>query len=171
MKLICQLFRKLQNSTKIHGICVKLANATPPVDASSSSASESAALSQNENRSDDDHFGAGTFIVVVICFYSLSIVFLTLFNIRFKIVFSRSYGICCCRESSRDQHYESQKEETKTTIHMLFRDSSRLLPAVALTNSYLLTAAFSDKMSNAQANETKSATTMSAIKLDNALES
>ena len=189
MKLVCELYRKIHNSTKIYGICsrqysqITTATTTTTKRVASNeflnelnkthlfdphkiflgSSSHVTSLKNNEStNSNDDWYGAGMFIVVVICFYSLSIVFLTLFNIRFKLVFGRSYGICCCRESTEDHHYESQKEETKNTIHMIFRDSSKLLPALAITNSYILTAAFNEKLNTIQKNqqdETKSLAT------------
>ena len=184
MKLVCELFRKIHNSTKLYGICSRqstnittTATATHTIINANSALNEenrnhfsnqhqnlfltsNQALSLSKSHSDDvkngeDYYGAGMFIVVVICFYSLSIVFLTLFNIRFRLVFGRSYGICCCRESTEDHHYESQKEETKNTIHMIFRDSSKLLPVLAITNSYILSAAFSEKLNAIQQPEQK----------------
>jgi hypothetical protein len=181
MKLVCELYRKIHNSTKIYGICSRqysqITTVTTTKRLTSNNflneqnkthlfdthklflglSSHATSLKNNENTNvtngNEDWYGAGMFIVVVICFYSLSIVFLTLFNIRFKLVFGRSYGICCCRESTEDHHYESQKEETKNTIHMIFRDSSKLLPALAITNSYILTAAFNEKLNAIQKNQ------------------
>jgi hypothetical protein len=164
MKFVCELFRKIQNSTKIYGICSR--QSINPSNTNSSNNNMTNLDNQNKlnfsnhlftpsfspslssSKSEEDYYGAGMFIVVVICFYSLSIVFLTLFNIRFKLVFGRSfYGMCCCRESTGDHHYESQKEETKNTIHMIFQNSSKLLPAIAVANSYILTAALNEKLS------------------------
>ena len=182
MKLVCELYRKIHNSTKIYGICSRqsslITTTTPTTRRVASNdflneqnkthlfdthksflglSSHATSLKNNENKNvtngNEDWYGAAMFIVVVICFYSLSIVFLTLFNIRFKLVFGRSYGICCCHESTEDHHYESQKEETKNTIHMIFRDSSKLLPALAITNSYILTAAFNEKLNAIQKNQ------------------
>lgn len=78
--------------------------------------------------------GAEFYIVIVICFYSLSIVFLLLFNAKFKLTFRN----CCTRqfffssESVKNDLYEMQKEETKTTINMLFQNSNKLLTSVAI---------------------------------------
>ena len=194
MKLVCELFRKMQNSTKIHGICVEqllvainnitLQNLTAPANLTER---QSHSLpthhihnqdvvtnlknvfhtnSHDSQAISDDHFGAGMFIIVVMCFYSMSILFLTLFNIRFKIVFSPGHGICGCRESEIDQNYESQKDETKNTIHMIFNDSSKLLPSVAISNSYILTAAFNEKLAQ-QLGETAKAAIDSQLSTTN----
>lgn len=81
-----------------------------------------------------DDFGAAIFIVVVICFYSLSIVFMVIINVKFRVVFKRNTGGFCCCENKHDL-YDAQKDETKNTIHMIFNDSSRLLTSVVLPAS------------------------------------
>ena len=173
MRLVCELFRKVQNSTKIHGICFAPANRTtrvyPPssllILAQLNQHFPASNTSSTTSAKEADSFGAGLFIVVVICFYSLSIVALVIFNIRFKIVFSRSYGICFCRESKQDKNYESQKEATKNTIHMIFNDSSKLFPALALTNSYLISAALGENLNSIQ-KEDLSSSLISIVKKD-----
>lgn len=158
MKLICQLFGTLsQNATNIPGICheqlIKTAK-KPNLDSQTQSVFQktSTALydkselyhyynhNDNENTAGpppyDDH-GAAVFISVVICFYSLSIVCMFIINIKFKIVMTKTSPYCMCDDSRVDE-YESQKDETKNTIHLIFNDSSKLLSSVALaklTNS------------------------------------
>jgi hypothetical protein len=79
------------------------------------------------------------FIIVVICFYSLSIAFLVLFNVKFKIVLVKKPGESFYRVHTQPNNdlYEMQKEETKTTIEMLFKDTSRVLTSVALSSAEL----------------------------------
>jgi len=178
MKIVCELFRKIPNSTKIYGICSRQSiNPSNAIGSNNMTNLDTQSRlnfsthlftpsSSSLSKSEEDNYGAGMVIVVVICFYSLSIVFLTLFNIRFKLVFGRSfYGICCCRESTGDHHYESQKEETKNTIHMIFQNSSKLLPAIAVANSYVLTATLNEKLSTGtplQKDEQSTPTTISS---------
>lgn len=50
-------------------------------------------------------------------------------NVKFKIAFSKQG---CCYEMSPSTHlYESQQEETKSAINLLFSNSSKLVSSIA----------------------------------------
>ena len=91
-------------------------------------------LNKNKDSMQDDD-GAALYIIVVLCFYSLSILFMVLFNIKLRcFIKSSSAGMLCCDNHDNDL-YESQMDETKHTIHMIFNDSSKLLSSVVLNQS------------------------------------
>lgn len=80
----------------------------------------------------DDH-GAAMFVVVVICFYSLTIGFMLVTHIKCKCVIARkTTGVCCFEIKSSETSYDGQLDETKKTINLLFNDSSKLLTSVVL---------------------------------------
>ena len=91
----------------------------------------------------DEDSDAAMFIIVVVCFYSLSIVFMFILNIKFKIILKSKSGYCCY-ETNNDL-YESQRDETKNTIHMIFSDSSKLLTSVVIP-PYIINAAFNERV-------------------------
>jgi len=68
------------------------------------------------------------YIVVVICFFSLSIVFMVILNVKFKIVFDRQG--CCYEMAPSHDLYDQQQEETKNAINLLFSNSSRLVSSI-----------------------------------------
>jgi hypothetical protein len=154
MQLLCEIFRKIiNNSSQLHGVCYEHL----PMSASLSSSSPKKVytthvpsknggydkagyyhLNRHGNANSKDtasnDYGAAIFIVVVICFYSLSIVFMVIFNIKFKFVFKNRSGFCCCDDAHNDL-YESQKDETKNTINMIFKNSVVIPTSLILSNS------------------------------------
>lgn len=97
--------------------------------------------SNNNNNSNtffyDDH-GAAMFVIVVICFYSLSIGFMLISNIKCRCVIARkTTGWCCLEIKSAEPAYDVQLDETKKTINLIFNDSSKLLTSVVLPPSVI----------------------------------
>lgn len=85
----------------------------------------------------DDH-GAAMFVIVVICFYSLSIGFMLISNIKCRCVIARkTTGWCCLEIKAADTAYDVQLDETKRTINLIFNDSSKLLTSVVLPPSVI----------------------------------
>ena len=164
MKFFCELVRKISsNASQLHGVCYEnyldlqnsnnkkgqqpgSLNLVPKLDKGDlfgKSAKEASLVTAKMNGADYDD-GAAMFTVIVICFYSLSIVFMVILNIKFKIVLRPKFGYCCY-EPNNDL-YESQKDETKNTIHMIFSDSSKLLTSVVIP-PYVINAAFNERLS------------------------
>ena len=151
MKLICELFRKIsQNSSQLHGKCYEnLLDAENKVNSqkfhdlvrnlSSLSVPKQADLAQllptTKAGATEQDSQAAIYIIIVICFYSLSLVFLVFFNIKFKMVFSKKLGLRNCYQSStKHDLYDSQKQETKDTIELLFSHSSKILLTYSAAN-------------------------------------
>ena len=90
-------------------------------------------------RLDYDEPGAALFIVVVILFYSLTIALMIVSNIKCKlVVISMPGGGCSRARACRNQHlYDSQRQETKEAIEMLFAESPRTLTSVALATEVI----------------------------------
>ena len=124
MRLLCELFnRVIQNTTRLTGACIKYTNLT---EVSSNLKNNSRLNLESKHLAEDQE--AAIFIIVVICFYSLSIVFMVIINIKLNVVIDRnSSGGCYCWERTKNDLYETQRDETKNTIHMIFNDSSKLL--------------------------------------------
>lgn len=152
MHMLCELFRKMfNNSTQIYGACYPSVNTTTRKYSSNPQSLpinfrnnfEKYSTTKHSNVSEPsapvDDKGAALFIVIVICFYSLSIVFMVILNIKFKMVINKKSdgGISCCEGGSKHDLYESQKDETKNTIQILFNDSSRLLASVVIPPNIL----------------------------------
>lgn len=75
----------------------------------------------------------------MICFYSLTIGFMLISNIKCRFTLSRkSTGVCCFEIKAQDpSSYDIDPDETKHTIHMIFNDSSKLLTSVVLPPSLI----------------------------------
>ncbi|CAF0791641.1 unnamed protein product [Brachionus calyciflorus] len=134
MKIFCELFhRVINNSNSFNGACFKYVN--------SSSIKISQKIFTNytdsmNQKSAGNDLEAALFVIVVICFYSLSIVFIVIFNVKFDAVIDRdSKGSCYCWETNGNDLYEAQRDETKNTINMIFSDSSKLLTSVAIPSA------------------------------------
>lgn len=118
MKIICEIFQKtIQNlSSPLHGRCfenIKNSNPTAssgkglntllknlnnftsfnienlhkPIQATTDLNNSTTALLESKN-----HENAAMYIIVVLCFYSISLVCLVVFNIKFNVIFRKSFG-------------------------------------------------------------------------------
>lgn len=185
MKILCELFRNMSNNmSRIHGTCYNPAN-TSQITLKDPKKSNQGLLAHNLKTNfeksefyhhnhhnpkqtnanvssaggQSDEQGAAMFIIVVICFYSLSILFLVIFNIKCNLVLNRkSAGRCSCCASKQHDLYESQKDETKTTIHMIFNDSSRLLTSVAIPSNLVNTIEFNNSVFETSRSDSKLST-------------
>jgi hypothetical protein len=149
MQLICELFKNLfENTTRFEGVCYDK-NANPsqivkkPVQIIKQN-QQNAHLDRDDILQIEKYLqtettptetsgyskGAEYYIIVVICFYSLSIVFLLIFNSKFKCVINKNTFHCIDNDTENDL-YELQKEETKTTIELLFQNSTKLFTSIA----------------------------------------
>lgn len=167
MDMMCNLFSKMQNNTtKIYGMCFEKLNreqiskksATTTIATNFKTIFEKSEFynhkqSVNKNPQNspcsgqnvgnnivhlNDDYGAAVFIVVVICFYSITMGFLLISNIKCKCVFNRkASGVWCFEETKYDGAYDAQSDEAKKTIHMIFNDSSKLLTSVVLPPSLM----------------------------------
>jgi hypothetical protein len=156
MQLICQLFKNLfQNSSRLEGICYDekneanfqnytnikniIKNAGKKLEFGNLTNLTSFQIQRRESQNhqtQQDHAhlhqngdtkGAYLYIIVVICFYSLSVLFLLITNSKFKLSFSkRSLFKCHDDNTYKNDLYELQKKETKETIDLLFQNSSKV---------------------------------------------
>lgn len=72
-----------------------------------------------------DSKNAAYYLIIVIGFYSLSIVFLLIFNSKFKII-CKNRSCHCDNVYDEDDLYESQKKETKNTVKLIFNGEPKL---------------------------------------------
>ena len=74
-----------------------------------------------------EHLGPYFYIIVVICFYSLSVVFLLIASVNFKYSIKKGFLTQCLDNVESNDLYEQQKEETKLTIDLFFHNSQKRL--------------------------------------------
>lgn len=125
MKIFCEIFqRALNSSSRLNGACFQYINQNSSIRIESNQAART--LSQIEDRE------AALFVIIVVCFYSLSIFFMVIANIKFNFVIEKDLnGRLYCWYKKKNDWYETQREETKNTIHIIFNESSKLLTSVA----------------------------------------
>jgi hypothetical protein len=80
-------------------------------------------IEENVNN-DAESLSAAYYLIIVIGFYSLSIVFLIIFNSKFKIV-CKNRSCYCDDTYEEDDLYESQKKETKNTVKLIFNSDPK----------------------------------------------
>jgi hypothetical protein len=148
MQLMCELFKNMfENKTRFEGICydknadpnqshkkpmqlIKQSQQNVDLTLEEISRIENLIQANPTDNSVYSKIGPEYYIVVVICFYSLSIVFLLIFNSKFKCVINKNTFRCIDNDTENDL-YELQKEETKTTIELLFQNSTKLFTSIA----------------------------------------
>jgi hypothetical protein len=87
---------------------------------------------------------AAMFIVIVICFYSLSIACMVIINIKLKLVFARKPGqFCCCQSETISNQDDQDEEETRKTIHLMFSNTSKIAASIIIPEEYLKTTVIS----------------------------
>lgn len=127
MKILCEILLKSMNKTfQFNGPCFQCKDRNITIEIKPN---QTAISLQQKN-----DFEAALFIIIVICFYSLSIVFIVITNTKFDILIDQDLdGSFYCWQKKKNDLYEAQKDETKSTIHFIFNDSSKLLTSVVIT--------------------------------------
>ncbi|RNA43559.1 hypothetical protein BpHYR1_005059 [Brachionus plicatilis] len=108
MKIFCEIFHRAMNSSsRFNGACFQYIspNITTGIEPNQTDSSF--------RQVDDSQ--AALFVIVVVCFYK-------------RDLDGRFY----CWHKKKNDLYETQRDETKKTIHVIFNDSSKLLASVAV---------------------------------------
>ncbi len=172
MRLICELSRQV-NATSLRGKCyentadankhinsinyndlirtlnnINLTSVNQLTNSAELNATNQRNLEYYANKNDN----AAMYVIIVLCFYSLSLVCLIFSNIKFNWVFKKSLGMLfefifiyiilfmfwnliwfyiglrnCYHAQVKTELYDTQQQETKETIELLFSHSSKLL--------------------------------------------
>ena len=125
MKLICELFRKTANSS-VHGKCyenlidankkinsknftelVKALNNLDTFDLSNQVIAFTPATNHTDPLLQKKIETSAIYLVVVMCFYSLSLLILVFLNVKFNLVFRKSLGRF--KQTLRQIHWKTEK--------------------------------------------------------------